>query len=198
MSAGRMGVEISAHEGVTMANGFKLNKPGINSMMKEIQREFDKHPIHIPVNADSPGLKIVGDTYNAPVINVQGDNTQIAWDNKNVNQTNSISTDNITPGYEPLSQAVVSILKEIRSSGLDAQEIEEVERSGHEILAEVIKEQPDQGVIKRAATYMKGLLAPLVTRSAESAAEGLGDGVYDWASTGIEALGAGMAAAFQG
>ena len=175
----------------------KINKSGINSMMKEIQREFDKHSINVPVNADSPGLKI-GDTYHGPVINIQGDNTQIAWENKDVTQTNNVSAENVTPGYEPLSQAVVRILKEIRSSGLDAEEIDEVEKSGHQILAEVVKEQPDQGVIKRAATYLKGLLAPLVTRSAESAAEGLGDGVYDWASTGIEALGAGMTAAFQG
>jgi hypothetical protein len=32
-----------AKEGVTIANGFKINKSRINDMMKEIQREFDKH-----------------------------------------------------------------------------------------------------------------------------------------------------------
>lgn len=181
-----------------MASGFKINKSEINKMMKGIQREFDKYPINVPVNAESPGLQVAGPTYNGPVINVQGDHAQIAWDSQTVNQTNTVASGNITAGFEPLSQAVVSILKEIRSSGLGISDIEEVEKAGSEILEEVVKDEPDQGIIKRSVTYVKGLLAPLLTRAAEGAVEGAGEGAFDWASSAVEALGTGMAAAFQG
>jgi hypothetical protein len=182
-----------------MPSGFKINKSGINSMMKEIQREFDKHPINVPVKAENPSLRIAGDTYNGPVIQIQGDNAQVAWGNRDVNQSNAISPlADITAGFEPLSQAVVLILKEISASGLDADDIAEVEKTGTDILDEVIKDQPDKGLIKRSVTYMKGLLAPLVTRVAEAAADGAGEGVHDWASAAVESLGAGMSVAFQG
>lgn len=177
-----------------MASGFKINKSGINSMMKEIQREFDRHPINVPVNAESPGLRATGDTYNGPVVHVHGDNAQLAWDNKNVNQTSTVSSADITAGFEPLSQAVVNILREIHSSGLDPADIEEVEKAGNEILGEVVKEQPDQGLIKRSVTYVKGLLVPLLTH----VAEGAGDGAHDWAAAAVESLGTGMSATLQG
>jgi hypothetical protein len=176
-----------------MASGFKINRSGINSMMKEIQREFDKHHISLPVNAENPALRIAGDTYNGPVIQIQGDNAQVAWGNRDVSQSNTVSSSaDITAGFEPLSQAVVSILQEIRASGLDADDIAEVEKAATEILDEVIKDQPDQGCLKRSVTYIKGLLAPLVTRVSEAAADGAGEGVHDWASAAVESLGAGM------
>lgn len=181
-----------------MASGFKINKSEINKMMKGIQREFDKYPINVPVNAESPGLRVPGPTYNGPVINVQGDHTQIAWDNQTVNQTNTVASGNITAGFEPLSQAVVSILREIHSSGLGISDIEEVEKAGSEILAEVVKDEPDHAVIKRSVTYVKGLLAPLLTHAEEGAVEGAGESAFGWASAAVEALGTGMAAAFQG
>lgn len=181
-----------------MASRYGVNPSGVERLMKDIQKEFDKHPISVPVNADNPDLKLRGDTYHGPIININGDNAQLAWDNQSVNQTSMGSSGNIAAGFEPLSQAVVSILREIRSSGLDLGDIEEVEKAGNEILAEVVKEQPDQGVIKRSVTYVKGLLAPLLTRAAEGASEGAGDMAFDWASAAVEALGAGMTAAFQG
>ena len=181
-----------------MAGNFKINPSAIKKMTQEIQREFDKNPIQLPVNADGPALRS-GDVYNGPVINVQGDNAQLAWDNRDVQQSNTgTPLADIAAGFEPLSEAVVRILKEVHASGLDPEDIAAVEEAGKEILDEVIKNEPEHGRIKRAVTYIKGLLAPLVTRIAESAAEGAGEGAHEWAATAVEALGSGMSTAFQG
>jgi hypothetical protein len=174
----------------TVANGFKINNAAIAKMAGEIQREFDRHPVKIPVNAEKPDTKFGGgDTYNGPVINIQGDGAQLAWNNQSVEQVNSVTKpESIAQGYEALSQAVVNILKEIRSAGLDAADTEEVEKAGRDILEEVVKEHPDQSVVKRSVVFIKGLLAPLAMRTVE----GAGDAAYDWAHTAIDALGAGM------
>jgi hypothetical protein len=180
-----------------MAGGFKISKSAIRKMTQEIQREFDKNPVQVPVKAENPALRIAGDTYNGPVINIQGDNAQVAWGNRDVEQSNTVTPpSDIAVGFEPLSQAVVRILQEIRVSGLDPDDVAAVEEAGREILEEVTKEQPEQSRIKRSVTYIKGLLAPLVTRVAESAAEGAGEGAHDWASAAVESLGTGMSAAF--
>lgn len=181
-----------------MARSFKINQSAIKKMTQEIQREFDKNPIQVPINADSPALRS-GDVYNGPVINVQGDNAQLAWDNRDVLQSNTTNPPaDIAAGFEPLSEAVVRILKEVHASGLAPDDIAAVEEAGKEILDEVTRKEPEEGRIKRTVTYMKGLLAPLVTRVTESAAEGAGEGVHDWAATAVEALGSGISAAFQG
>ncbi|MBT2568135.1 hypothetical protein J7I84_16840 [Arthrobacter sp. ISL-85] len=171
-----------------MAGSYKINPSAIKKMTQDIQREFDKNPIQLPVNADSPAFRS-GDVYNGPVINVQGDNTQLAWDNRDVQQSNTVNPpSDIAAGFEPLSEAVVRILKEVHASGLDPEDIAAVEEAGKEILDEVTKQEPEQGRIKRAVTYMKGLLAPLVIRIAESAAEGAGEGAHDWAATALDVL----------
>jgi hypothetical protein len=56
--------------------------------------------------------------------------------------------------------------------------------------------KPQRISLRRAVTYMKGLLAPFVTRVAEAAAEGASEGAHDWATTAVESLGSGMSAAF--
>jgi hypothetical protein len=180
-----------------MASGFQINTSAIRKMAEEIQQEFDRNRIRIPVHAENPVLRVAGDTYNGPVINIQGDNAQVAWGNRDVEQSNTIAPRaDIAAGFEPLSQAVVRILQEIRMSGLEPDDIAAVEEAGKEILDEVTKDQPEQGRIKRSVTYIKGLLAPLVTRIAEAAAEGAGEGVHDWATAAVESLGTGMSAAF--
>lgn len=162
-------------------------------MMKDIQKEFDKHPISIPVNADTPELRVSGDTYNGPIINITGDNAQLAWDNTNVSQSTTATAVDIAAGFEPLSQAVVNILRQVRASGLALEDIAEVESSGNEILREVIKENPDKGAIRRSVTYVKGLLVPLLSH----AAEGAGDGIHGWAEAAVESLGTALSSAFQ-
>jgi hypothetical protein len=180
-----------------MANGFQINTSAIRQMAEEVQREFDKNRIQVPIHAENPALRVTGDTYNGPVINIQGDNAQVAWNNRDVEQSSTVMPPaDIAAGFEPLSQAIVRILQEIRVSGLEADDIAAVEEAGNEILDEVTKDRPEQGRIKRSVTYIKGLLAPLVTRVAGAAADGAGEGVHDWATAAVESLGTGMSAAF--
>jgi hypothetical protein len=47
-------------------------------MTREIQREFDKHPVTVRF---APMPKPETTVYNGPVINVHGDRTQIVWNN---------------------------------------------------------------------------------------------------------------------
>jgi hypothetical protein len=58
-------------------------------------------------------------------------------------------------------------------------------------LSEVVKDEPDQGTIKRSATCVERPTCPLRTRAAEGAAEGAGEGAFDWVSAAVEALGQG-------
>lgn len=39
-----------------MSSGFKINKQGIARMMRDIQREMDKHPVTVPVKAQTPEI----------------------------------------------------------------------------------------------------------------------------------------------
>lgn len=67
-----------------MAGGFKINRQVIAKMMSEIQHEFDMHPNQVPVETSGPDLSgHFGATHiyngDGPVIQIQGDNAQIAW-----------------------------------------------------------------------------------------------------------------------
>ena len=55
-----------------------INRAGIAQMMREIQREFDKHPIKVPVDSDrlSTGTTTI---FNGPVIHGDANGAQLAW-----------------------------------------------------------------------------------------------------------------------
>src|SRR5665647_3966986 len=66
--------------------GFEINKRGIEQMMHEMQREFDKHSVRVPVEADSAGAFPAHGAapghvanYYGPVVQVDGDRAQVAW-----------------------------------------------------------------------------------------------------------------------
>ena len=169
-----------------MAQGFGVNKRGIEKLTREIQREFDKHPIQVPVRAQrEAGVEAAaGSThYYGPVINVHGDRAQLAWGNRDVVQSQARSEE-IAPGYEAIAQAVVSTLRELASAGLPADDRQEAEAIGAEALAEVVKDEPNRGVIRRSVAALKGFLSPI----ALGMATGAGDGAEEWARTAIEQL----------
>ncbi|MEO3939510.1 hypothetical protein V3C41_00310 [Paenarthrobacter nicotinovorans] len=176
-----------------MASSSEINPSAIKKMTQEIQRGFDKNPIQLPVKADNLALRSK-EIYNGSI--VHGDNTHVSWGGQQSNVVNVPV--GITAGFEPLSETVVRILNEIHASGLNPDDIAAANEASREILDEVTKEEPEQSRIRLAVTYLKGLLAPLVTRGAGSAAEGVEEGARGWAATAVESLGAGMSAAFQG
>lgn len=167
---------------------FSINRRGIEQFTREIQREFDKHPIRVPVEVDEEGVAPVATAastnYYGPVINVHGDRAQLAWGNESVIQNQAVS-EQIAPGFEAIAQAVVSTLRELAGAGLAAEDEQAAEGVAQEVLAEVVKEDPDRGVVRRGVAMLKGLLSPVALRMTAGAA----DGAEEWARTAIEQLG---------
>ena len=165
-------------------SGFKINKQGIARMMREIQREFDKHPVSVPIQADNPDLHDRGTTvYNGPVVNVHGDRPQIAWSNRDVYQGSKEQRE-IAPGFEAIAQALVSTLEHLAEVGLEDDDRTTAEDAANEVLSEVTKDQPDRGVIRRGIAIVKGILAPL----ALGARAGMSDSAREWAKTAVKQL----------
>ena len=72
-----------------MPNNPKINKSGIRKLQRSLQREFDKHPISVPVTAEPSNLAhtsrqratqvpTIINNYHEPVVTNYGDHAQIA------------------------------------------------------------------------------------------------------------------------
>lgn len=91
-----------------MAKGVSINKQAIAKIQRDLQREFDKHPIHVPVNANTPAgfghvLPTTVNHYHAPVVTVHGDHAQVAWGDGSITQGQG-DVSQVTEGYEALAQ----------------------------------------------------------------------------------------------
>jgi hypothetical protein len=164
-----------------------INKREIERMMRDIQREFDKHPIRVPVQTDVRSLP--ADTtaasttiYNGPVIHGNADGAQLAWGNQTVIQH---QTQQVAPGFEAIAQAVVSTLTQLPAAGLAEEDRQDAEAAANAVLSEVAQAAPDRGKIRRALVTLRGFLAPVAT----GLVTGAGEGALEWAKTAIEQLG---------
>lgn len=168
-----------------------INKRAIRKLTSDLQREFDKNPIRVPVETDMSGVGFqpaaTVNNYHGPVVTVSGDNAQIAWDNDSVNQTQS-RVNQIAPGYEQLAQLVTDMLANLSNFKLSEGDAGDVRESADTVLGEVIKEQPDQGVVRRSVNMVKGLFAPI----AVGVAAGVSAEATEAARALIEALGASL------
>lgn len=181
-----------------------INGAEIERMTREIQQEFDKHPIRVPVTADMPNVsgqgvhatfqdgqqQPVGPTYHyhGPVFLGSADGSQIAWNNGEVHQSQQ-GSEQITPGYEVVAAAVAKVLEGIPASGLSDEEATDATHAGEEILHEVVKPQPDRGKLRRALAALKGFLYPIATGAVRGTAAGCASGTEEWARVAIEHLG---------
>jgi hypothetical protein len=165
-----------------------VDRQAIAKMARDIQREFDKHPIRVPVEADgsaSPAGTNLGSTiYNGPVILGDANGAQLAWGNRTVHQTQRRDQP-IAPGFEPIAQAVVSTLERLAAVGLPAQDQRDAEDAARDVLTEVTQVEPDRGKVRRALSVLKGLLAPV----AMGLVAGTAEGAQGWAKAAIEQLG---------
>ncbi|WP_327113996.1 hypothetical protein OHB12_33135 [Nocardia sp. NBC_01730] len=158
-----------------MAKGFKINREGIRRMTREIEKEFAKNPVRVPLEADPDGIYPPAATvtnYNGPVVTVTGDHAQLAWNNDTVNQGQA-RRDEIAPGYERLAATLANLLAELARLPLNAEDSAEVRGQAEAVLAEVVNEEPNPGIVKRGLTMIKGLLSPIaagITQAATTAA----------------------------
>lgn len=165
-----------------------INKQAIARMMRDIQREFDKNPIRVPLEAEAPSILppsvAAGKTiYNGPVIYGSADGAQLAWNNETVDQS-QVRTEQVASGFELLAQAVVSTLQQLSVAGLEEEDQQAAADAANEVLAQVTQSIPHRGKVTRALSALKGALAPV----ALGLRAGTGDGAREWAKTAIEQL----------
>lgn len=171
-----------------MAGGFKINKQAIKKMSRDIEREFAKHPVRVPLEADHRGVSLPAATtvnnYHGPVVTVNGDHAQVAWGNRDVQQ-DSDASEQVAPGYEQLAQLLTDMLASLSRLGLGEPDAADLRETAEDVLREVTHEEPNPGTVRRGVTFIKGLLAPV--------AAGLGKAVTqettDAAREVIDALG---------
>lgn len=148
-----------------VADGFKINKQAIRKMTREMEKEFAKNPVRVPVRAEPsqtrfPSATTVTNNYHGPVVTVHGDNAQLAWDTQTVNKTQNRD---IAAGFEDLAKVLTGLLASLSAFNLPDDEAEDVQSTAEMLLGEVVREEPDNGMIKRGVTMLKGLLAPVAT-----------------------------------
>jgi hypothetical protein len=179
-------------------SGFSINRRGIEKMTQEIQREFDKHPIQIDVQAHEDtqlgqtygttifGKQEPGNTINyyGPVIHGNADGAQLAWGNQTANQSIQ-QAQQITAGFEAIAQAVAKTLEGLPTVGLNDDDLKDGEEISREILYETVQPEPNRNKIRRALSSLKGILAPIATGLVVGGAEG----AHEWARVAIEQLG---------
>lgn len=157
-----------------MASGFKINKQAIRQMTREIEKEFAKNPVRIPLEASSSGIRNSSATtvnnYHGPVVTVTGDHAQIAWGNATSNQ-NQERVEQIAPGFEKLAGTIAELLTRLETIGLDDEDSKEIRSNADEVLKEVVKDNPSPTVIRRGLIMIKGLLAPLSAGASKVATE---------------------------
>lgn len=125
-------------------------------------------------------------TYNlgdGPVIN--GDRAQVAYRNQSVTQTQTPETSSATMG---VAESVANVLRLLPYSGLSADDQEDVQATGSELLAEIDRPEQDPKKIKRALMTLKGYFAPIALNIASGAAKGAGSGAEHAALTAIESM----------
>ncbi|MEU5264667.1 hypothetical protein [Amycolatopsis sp. NPDC021455] len=171
--------------------GSGIDKRGIRKMQRELEKEFAKRPIRIPVEMQTTDLPSIGmgptnvTNYHGPVFNGDMTGAQVAWGNKTVTQNQQNASSTVTPGYEALAKLVTDLLQQLPQVGLTESELRDAEEAGNEVLLEITgPEAPEPGRLRRALRGLRGILAPIAT----GVVKGTAAGAEDWAKAGIEAL----------
>jgi hypothetical protein len=168
--------------------GFEINQRGIEEMTRELQREFDKHPIRLPVVAGLPDLldNAGGSVaiYNGPVILGNADGAQLAWNSQSVSQSQNEQPRQVDERYTELAEVTAAILRNLHALGLDDGDQGAAAEAGQEILTQATGSSPDASKIKRAVIMLRGCLAP----TAIAALTGADQAVAEWARAAIEHL----------
>lgn len=151
-----------------------IDRRAIAKFQKDLQREFDKRPIKIAIDADAefadrPGKQSVVNHYHAPIVTVNGDQAQLAWGDGAVTQTQK-RVSQIADGYEDIARIVAEVLAKLDVLQLNAEDNYDVRKSAETVLGEVVKAEPDRSAIRRGVTMLKGLLATVATGVNQSVA----------------------------
>lgn len=136
---------------------------------------------HTSVKWGTPPSNRSHSNAQAPVVIVHGNNTQVAFNNGSVSQ--SQVTKDVPAGFDDLAKAVGEILR--RLDELPEADRETASSAANELLVEVVRDEPDESTIHRLSAQLKGVLAPV----AMGLAKGVGSGLGVWAKGLISQLG---------
>lgn len=157
-------------------DGFEIDEYGVKKAVEELQKEFDKHSVRIPVETDGaapdslPGTSVHQTIHHAPVIYNSGDGAQMAWNNDRVTHTHNEHYD-IASGFEELARTVATILDELPQTDLSEQERQETEQSARDVLTEITQPAPEHGKVRKAVRALQGCLTPLLVGGTQAAAQ---------------------------
>jgi hypothetical protein len=161
-----------------MAN-IKINHQALRKMQRDMQRSLDRNgPLRIPVVAEpvtaaafAPMMGAVTNNYNGPVVQQTGDgNTvQLAWNNSGTVNQGQASTRQIAPGYEQLAVVLAELLANLPVIGLPADQETDVRDTIDSVMTEIVREEPDPGMIRRGRAAIKGYLSDFASSVAQAA-----------------------------
>ncbi|MGV3104141.1 hypothetical protein [Rothia sp. 32237D007AR] len=177
-----------------MPANFKINKSAVEKLTRNLQCEFDKNPVSIPIQgylevsgqdkSQKPdSAPTIVNNYHAPVVTNYGNRTQIAWGSQNITQT-SEHQENVATGFEEFAQGLEQVLTDIDTSPIAEEEKQKFKTIAEQTLQETAQPNPDVSILSVGIERLKGILA--------AAALGLHQGVtaeaQDIARSGLEAL----------
>ncbi|SBT54328.1 hypothetical protein [Micromonospora narathiwatensis] len=114
-----------------------------------------------------------GPTINhGPVFHGASQGGQFAWGNRDVTQQQNIA-EQVSPEFQPLAEAVVTILQQLPGYGLTPRDQQDIEAAANEVLVEVQQEQPEPGQLRRGVAMLKGFLFPIAREAATEEARQL-------------------------
>lgn len=160
-------MQATANEENNVAKGVSINKRAVSKFQKDIQREFDKRPIEVPINADTARLSGASQPstvnhYHGPTVTVNGDQAQVAWGDGTISQERR-DVSEVAEGYRDLARILADILAKLDNLPLTEEDNQYTRENAEALLTEVVKAEPDNGVVRRGVTLVKGLLASIAT-----------------------------------
>jgi len=175
------------------SHSFNIDKRAIAQMTREIQREFDRNPVRIPVEAEAPTphrwlQQAAGNStiHNGPVfINSAVQVAQLAWQNDSASQVQG-RAEPVATGFEALAELIVEVLQRLPGFRFGRSRHERAVEAGKEVLKEVTSPTPDSGRIRRAVAAVKGPLISLATGAASGAVAGVSTATEEGAQHAIE------------
>ena len=172
-----------------------INKQAIAKLTRDIQKEFDKHPIRVPVEADPhvhptgyPAASTTVTNNFGVIFHAGAEGAQVALNNSGqINQQQNYG-DQVASGFEPLAQAVALVMEGLAKVQLTDDDRRDAEEAAAEVVTEVTTDHPNSSKIRRAVNVLKGVLAPIGAGLATATnAE-----VQEWARTAIDQLGSAL------
>lgn len=151
-----------------MGRGFEINERGMREMERALQERFAAMDIRVPIKADAPDLG------SGNVFIVTGDQAQVVMgDNTGTLAQGDVVQ--VAPDYAELALAVHKVADLLRGfDEISPEDLEVLEDSSAEALAELAKPRPDRRFLSRVLAALRGVATPALAALGTAAGSGVG------------------------